>query len=1058
MTNLLRWGPTIAVNTQTAGDQLKPSTIGLADGSFLIVWQTSSTTDDGSGGAVKGQRFSAAGAAIGSEFLVNSAAAGNQTYVRGASLPSGGFVLTWETADTLQDGSGTAVKAQLYDSGGAKVGAEFRVNTLATLDQQQPTVASLAGGGFVVAWHTTDTTQDGAGWAVKAQRFDASGVKVGSEFLVDTVAFGSQYNIDVAGLSGGGFVLTWQTGNDANTEVYARAYRADGTPFGAQWQVSTDIGSQQGGRVAALTGGGFAIAWSTSGGAFNGIRTALYDANGTKIGSEFAANTASGGGRPDIVALADGGFVVDWDTTGTSTGMRVQRFDSAGQRIGTETIVAEQSASNAVLSDGSITALGGGGFVVAWNQMLFTGSNGFDIVAQRFLPDTTPNAAPELGAPTLAFSRPENATAVATLVATDDNGPAALTYSIWAGADSSLFSIDSVTGALSFIKAPNFEAPTDLDRNNVYEVVVRAYDGALADTQALSIAVTNVNEAPVITSNGGGASASVGVSENLIGVTAVRATDPENSPVTYSISGGSDAARFAINATTGALTFVAAPDYEAPADSDHNNQYLVNVRASDGSLTTAQSLVVTVFNVNEAPVITSDGGGATAAISLVENGLSVTTVHATDPENAALVYSISAGADAARFAIDSSTGWLHFIASPNYEAPTDSDSNNVYLVTVQASDGSQVDTQALSITVINLDEAPVITSNGAGATAPISLPENGTTVTTVAAVDQEHGAITYGISGGADSALFAINASTGVLTFLAAPNYEAPADANADNVYLVTVKASDGFQIDTQALSVTVANLDEAPVIGSNGGGDSAALTFAENGTAVTTVAAVDPEHGAIAYSIAGGADAALFGIDGSTGALTFLAAPNYESPADSNADNVYQVNVQASDGTFVDTQALSVTISNVVENIAITSGGGGDTAIAGIDENNTAVTTVTALNGENGAASYAIAGGADWALFSIDPASGMLSFLAAPDFEAPADAGLDNVYDVIVSAGNGTFTDTQALAVTVFDVADTDTDLMVEKPGGWFTDPRVGPVYHVELEPPADLGTFHIV
>ncbi|MBV8688232.1 MAG: cadherin repeat domain-containing protein [Alphaproteobacteria bacterium] len=1019
MPNYIRWGAPISVNTQTAGDQLKPSTIGLADGSFLVVWQTNSTTADGSLGAVKGQRYSASGAAIGTEFLINSAAAGNQLYVRGASLPSGGFVLTWESTDTLQDGSGTAVKAQLYDAAGAKVGAEFKVNTAAALDQQQPTVASLADGGFVVAWHTTDTTQDGAGWAVKAQRFDAAGTKVGSEFLVNTVTFGSQYNIDVAGLSGGGFVLTWQTGNDVNAEVYARAYNADGTPFGAQWQVSTDYGSQIGGRVAALTNGGFVITWSTGGGTINGIRTAIYDASGTKIGAEFAANTTSGGGRPDIVALSDGGFVIGWDTTGTSTGIRVQRFDAAGQRIGTETIVAEDSASNSVLSDGSITALSGGGFVVAWNQMLFTGSNGFDIRAQRFLSDTTPNTAPELGAPTLAVSVAENGTAVTTLTATDDNAPQPVSYSISGGADAALFAIDAVTGQLRFLTARDYEVRADADRNNVYEVIVRASDGLLFDTRAVSVTITNVNEAPVITTNGAGNTAAISMGENATFVTTVRATDPENSAVTYSIQSGTDAARFTINATTGVLSFIAAPDYEAPSDSDHNNTYQVTVRASDGSLADTQGITVTITNVNEPVVITSNGGGDTAALSVTENGLAVATVAATDPESAAIAYSIVGGADAARFTINAATGALSFVAAPDYEAPADANGDNVYQVTVQAGDGTFVDTQALSITVTNQDEAPVIGSNGGGDTAAVSVAENGTAVTTVAATDPEHAAISYSIVGGADAARFTINASTGALSFLAAPDYEAPADANGDNVYQVTVRAGDASLADTQALSVTVTNQNEAPVIGSNGGGDAAAVTVAENGNAVTTVAAADPEHAALSYSIAGGADAALFSINASTGELSFISAPDYEAPADANGDNVYQVTVRAGDGSLADTQALSVTVGNVVEGVAITSDGGGDTAAIAVEENGAAVTTVIAVNGEAGAPAYAIAGGADAALFAIDGATGGLTFLAAPDYEAPGDADADNVYEVIVSAGNGTYTDVQTLFVSVLDSDD---------------------------------------
>lgn len=103
------------------------------------------------------------------------------------------------------------------------------------------------------------------------------------------------------------------------------------------------------------------------------------------------------------------------------------------------------------------------------------------------------------------------------------------------------------------------------------------------------------------------------------------------------------------------------------------------------------------------------------------------------------------------------------------------------------------------------------------------------------------------------------------------------------------------------------------PVISSNGGGSTAAVSAAENQTAVTTVVAtlVDTS-GTLTYSISGGADQAKFSIVGATGVLTFASAPNFEAPTDANADNVYEVTVQVSDGTLTDTQAISVTVTDV--------------------------------------------------------------------------------------------------------------------------------------------------
>ncbi|MBR0867773.1 Ca2+-binding RTX toxin-like protein [Bradyrhizobium diazoefficiens] len=107
---------------------------------------------------------------------------------------------------------------------------------------------------------------------------------------------------------------------------------------------------------------------------------------------------------------------------------------------------------------------------------------------------------------------------------------------------------------------------------------------------------------------------------------------------------------------------------------------------------------------NAAPAITSNGGGETAAISIMENTSAVTTVEATDPDAAqALSYSISGGADAFWFAIDPTSGALSFKTAPDFENPTDADPDNVYNVTVQVSDGNGgTDTQAVAVTVQNV--------------------------------------------------------------------------------------------------------------------------------------------------------------------------------------------------------------------------------------------------------------------------------------------------------------------------------------------------------------------
>ncbi len=268
----------------------------------------------------------------------------------------------------------------------------------------------------------------------------------------------------------------------------------------------------------------------------------------------------------------------------------------------------------------------------------------------------------------------------------------------------------------------------------------------------------------------------------------------------------------AFTLTSGNGTLVSNGDgtwsYTPAANDDTAAAFAYTV--SDGSLTASSTANFDITPVGDAPVITSNGGLDTAAVSVAENSTVVTTVTSTDVDaGATKAFSISGGADAARFQIDAATGALSFRSAPNFEARVDAGTNNIYDVIVSASDGTLADTQAIAVTVTNVNEAPVITSNGGGPTAAFSITENTTAVTTVQATDPDASTVlTYAISG-ADAARFQINAATGALSFRSAPNFEAPVDVGGNNVYDVTVSASDGTLNDTQAIAVTITDVVE---------------------------------------------------------------------------------------------------------------------------------------------------------------------------------------------------------------------------------------------------------
>ncbi len=516
---------------------------------------------------------------------------------------------------------------------------------------------------------------------------------------------------------------------------------------------------------------------------------------------------------------------------------------------------------------------------------------------------TDVNEKPDAGAD-FTVSAAENVgdtVVLAKVTATDpDAGPQNLKYSI-ASDVSGKFEVNQITGEVSLKSG----ASLDYETAQQHVVTVRVTDGGnLSDDVQVTIKVTDVNEAPTITS---GATASV--AENTAASTVVYqavATDPEKGALTYSLS-GKDANLFDIDVNSGAVTFKTSPDYEAPKDFGGNNAYDIVVTAKDaGNLTDTQSVAITVTNVNEAPTITS---GATASVA--ENTSASTVVYqvaATDPEGGKLSYSLS-GTDAALFNI-SDKGAVTFKASPDFEAPKDAGNNNVYDIVVTAKDaGNLTASQAVAITVTNVNEAPTITS---AATATVAENTSASTIVyQAAATDPEKGALTYSLSG-TDANLFNIDVNSGSVTFKTSPDYEAPKDFGGNNVYDIVVIAKDaGNLTDTQSVAITVTNVNEAPTITSG-----ATASVAENTSASTVVyqaAATDPEGSKLTYSLSG-TDANLFNINATSGAVTFKASPDYEAPKDNGGNNVYDINISVSDGTNTTNKAVAITVTDVQE------------------------------------------------------------------------------------------------------------------------------------------------
>ncbi len=226
--------------------------------------------------------------------------------------------------------------------------------------------------------------------------------------------------------------------------------------------------------------------------------------------------------------------------------------------------------------------------------------------------------------------------------------------------------------------------------------------------------VTDVNDiAPVITSDGGGASASLNVAENGTAVTTVTATDLDGPSLTYSIVGGADASKFTINASTGALSFVAAPDYEAPTDADADNVYDVIVQVSDGALTDSQAIAVTVTSLNEAPTALAP---ASAAVDInASGGVSVATLTAIDPDSGDTLSYALLGDGGGRFAVDASSGLVTVAGG----ARLDNQSATQFDLLVRVTDAGGLTLERLF--VVNLHGVPS-SSLPDGSPPPLQVP------------------------------------------------------------------------------------------------------------------------------------------------------------------------------------------------------------------------------------------------------------------------------------------------------------------------------------------------
>ena len=318
--------------------------------------------------------------------VVNRYTTGTQARPSVATDAAGDYVVVWQSSG--QDGSGYGVFGQRYNAAGRPQGGEFQVNSYTTGDQYGPGVAMDAAGNFVIEWYSSH--QDGNGNGVFAQEYHTDGTKASTEFRVNTYTTGWQTNSGIGMDAQGDFVITWQSDNQdgSGTGVYARYFPSSGGAS-SEFAVNTyTTGKQTLPKVAMDSNGDFVITWQSDyeDGANYGIYAQRYTIGATPVGSEFKVNTYTTNNQttPSVSMDSVGDFIIAWQSyseDGSEYGCYAQLYNSAGTPQGAEIHVNTFSTNQQTLPVVGMDSAGD--FVVTWRSYNQDGSN-YGVFGRRF--------------------------------------------------------------------------------------------------------------------------------------------------------------------------------------------------------------------------------------------------------------------------------------------------------------------------------------------------------------------------------------------------------------------------------------------------------------------------------------------------------------------------------------------------------------------------------------------------------------------------------------------------------------------------------------------------
>ena len=616
--------------------------------------------------------------------------------------------------------------------------------------------------------------------------------------------------------------------------------------------------------------------------AFYLLTVTASDANGGMAQTTFNVTVVDQNDDPAFVS-APFTAQVDENLVSGSTVLKLTATDQDVSDSLTFSVAGTNSGHFAISSTGLITTTQALDYetVNTYSLNISVSDNTASITEALTITVQDTNDAPVFNNAPFTVTVPENnaSAVVHTVSATDADSGDILTFFL-SGVGSGDFSILSSTGLVSLNTALDYERKSSY----VLSVIVRDGNGGQA-TSSLTVTVSDENDSPSFI----GTPYSVSLDEDVfIGtiVLQVSAIDEDSSDnLTYTLS-GTNSSDFSIVSSTGIITTAITLDYESVSS------YSLTVAVSDGTESVSQAITISITDKNDPPSFVA----APYSITVVENTTrgSLLTVSASDQDTADTLNFLLLGSGSEFFSIHSTSGVVALTTALDYEVMS------LYTLTVRVSDSNGgVVTTSLTVSVSDVNDSPQFLGTPYSATISENLP-SGIDVIKISAIDADGDSLNYSLSG-TNSGHFQISSSSGLIETTQELDYETV------NSYSLTVSVSDGTLSITASVTITVANINDAPYVTNL----PANVTVDENDVtaAVIDVNATDPDDNNITFTASGtGSDD--FVINSATGRITLSVPLNYELQA------LYSLTVHVSDG-IGGVAAASLTVIVVNQNDA---------------------------------------------------------------------------------------------------------------------------------------------